>query len=113
MKTYTTNGTDTNGKCGSSGMITGGTYQVDITIESQAIYLLVANQITVSTGAQRGSVCYMVVGGSQDVSSSSPVSVQLGTNGTPPTVSTVSGNIVRISNGGTTYCTQFNLIRIA
>lgn len=97
---------------GGSGYIYNGAYTATLTLEYQAMYLLFVNSIDATTGAQRGSGCYMVVGAGSE-SNTTPALVSLGTTGTPASVTAVSDNYIKIKNESATYCTQFTLIRVA
>lgn len=97
---------------GTGACIYDGAYTDKVKLEYQAIYILVTNAINATTGAQRGSSCYMVVGAGSE-SNTTPVLVALGTTGTPPTVSVASNNVLNVKNESATYCSQYNLIRVA
>ena len=105
---FTPNG-DANAVYGSS-LVTSLTTGMALMIAKQAMYLLLVNTVTYSSGAHRGSAAYMIVGGGKDASA--PTAVSLGTSGTPPTVEVETNNVVRVKNPGSTYRTQINLIRL-
>lgn len=105
----------TNGVNGYSGTISKAS-TITLRLKYEAIYILVANSYNLSTKAIRGACAYMIVAGAQSMT---PGIVSLGTTGTPPVVAgsgaatEANGGLITIKNESASYCTQYNLIRVA
>jgi len=95
-------------KFGASGRLTG-SYTCTLTLQVQAIYILIVNSYDKSSGAEYGAAMYLVVANA--LTGGTPTLIQLGSSGTPPTVTTKTNGIA-IKGNGTSYTGIFNMIRV-